>query len=300
MKKSILLIGSNGYIGSKIYTALKEDYTFSLVDYCKYEKPLFENTFQINYKSMTQSFVRKHDVVILLAGDSSVALCKHSFKKPFENNVQNFIGLAAKMRISQKFIYASSSSVYGFTNYPVDETHAVVNKHENYDTTKAMIDDAIQRFNLNFYSLRFGTVNGPAPHTRNDIMLNRMVYLAMKNNVIEITNKNIKRPILGINDLCNSITKIIEQENAENGFYNLCSFNSSVGELAEVVSQILNVPILDQGYTKDLPYNFQISNEKFCKNFNFNFTDTAHKIVDNLVKNYNKIAWICRSEKKNN
>lgn len=298
MKKKILLIGSNGYIGSKIYSAFKYDYIFSLVDYCKYEKPIFENTLQVDYKSLTKSFTKKHDVIILLAGDSSVALCKNNFKKSFENNVCNFVNLANKIHKNQKFIYASSSSVYGFTDHPVDEGFVARNNHENYDTTKLMIDDAIQRFDLDYYSLRFGTVNGPAPHTRNDIMLNRMFYYATKNNIVEIFNKNICRPILGISDLCSCIRKIIEAQYSQRGTYNLCSFNASVDELAKATSIKLNVPIKDHGNNIIKPYNFEISNKKFSIQFDMDFKDTAESILDQLIKQSKQSTWISRSENK--
>jgi nucleoside-diphosphate-sugar epimerase len=88
---------------------------------------------------------------------------------------------------SQKLIYASSSSVYGnVADGYVDETYTNFIQHNQYDTTKYMIDLYAQLFNVEFYGLRFGTVNGASSHVRNDVMLNAMTHSAINAGEIKL------------------------------------------------------------------------------------------------------------------
>ena len=110
--------------------------------------------------------------------------------------VDNFVDLISKLNKTQKFIYASSSSVYGVVDSPVDENHLCFKTYENYDTQKIIIDLIANQMDLNYYGLRFGTVNGYSPHTREDIMLNAMTKSAWEKNEVNIFNPKTKRPIL--------------------------------------------------------------------------------------------------------
>jgi dTDP-4-dehydrorhamnose reductase len=286
--KKVLLIGSDGYIGSKFFELYKDIYNIISIDR---EKKRHE-TIQQDYEDLKKDFIYEFDTVILLAGDSSVKSCEGSFLKSYKNNIEKFVYLLEKLKLGQKFIYASSSSVYGITDHPVTEDFITRNFIQNYDATKILIDDIIKMFDYEFYSLRFGTVNGPAPYTRKDIMINSMVYNAWNKNSIEIYNKQIHRPILDIVDLCSAIMKIINNnDSSKRGFYNLCSYNSSVGEIAEKASYFLKVPLIDKGRSADKHYDFQINNEKFCNNFDFKFTATTDSIINTFIKEKYKIIW---------
>jgi len=95
----------------------------------------------------------------------------------------------------------------------------------------------MKKKDLQIYGLRFGTVNGFSRNFRNDVMINSMVFNALSNGKIFVTNHSI-------NDLFNAISVIIEAGTSKNsGIYNLNSFNSTVGEIGEMVSKIIGVPI---------------------------------------------------------
>jgi nucleoside-diphosphate-sugar epimerase len=215
----------------------------------------------------------------------------------FRNNVQNFVELLGKIDKSQKLIYASSSSVYGHTkNSIVSEDYNTFVPNNYYDLTKQIIDTYALQSGLNFYGLRFGTVNGWAPNLRVDMMINSMVHSALQDGHIKLYIKDIMRPILGINDLSRAIKKIIDSDERNPGIYNLASFNSTAEEIAISVSNILNIPIKEY-QTNDLEkitnaklqttaYNFAISSNKFEKNFNFKFKEDVDSIVKSLISNF--------------
>jgi UDP-glucose 4-epimerase len=303
--KKILIIGGNGYVGTYLNYVYKDLYQI-----VNYDINWFSN-FDINQdmKNIEENFLSDFDVVILLAGHSSVKMCDGNMLSSFKNNVQNFVELISKLDPKKKFIYASSSSVYGHTNNSiVSEDYDTFIPNNYYDLTKQIIDTYAKQSNLNFYGLRFGTVNGWSPNLRVDIMINSMVNSALTDGHIKLYIKDIMRPILGINDLSRAIKSIIDSDEDKPGIYNLASLNSTAEEIAISVSKVLDLPIIE--YNRDelekitntklqtTAYNFAINSNKFEKNFKFKFEDTIESIVKGLVDNFGKCQKSSRNEMK--
>ena len=56
----------------------------------------------------------------------------------------------------------------------------------NYDISKHCIDLYAEKSDLQYYGLRFGTLNGYAPITRTDVMINAMTSSALLNGEIKL------------------------------------------------------------------------------------------------------------------
>jgi nucleoside-diphosphate-sugar epimerase len=298
-----LIIGGCGYIGSRLFNYLKhKQYKVVSLDLELFGNPNIQNTKE-NYKDLTKQDIARFDNVILLAGHSSVKMCESNMIGCFKNNVQYFVELLSKMSKNQKFIYASSSSVYGNVNRNIvtEECEEYV-AGSFYDLSKAEIDHYVKIFDeVNFYGLRFGTVNGFSPNTRNDVMINAMVSSAIANGEIKVFNPMIRRPILYINDLCRAVETIILEGNHSNrGLYNLASFNSTADIIGRKTSEVFdNVklsiidrePTPEENINKKLNskvYDFAISSDKFISTFNFKFEGTIKDIALELKENLNK------------
>jgi nucleoside-diphosphate-sugar epimerase len=305
--KKILIIGGNGYIGNRLYKDYYLQYDVTSVDICWFNNPLLP-TFQVDFNTLTKEFLEKFDIIILLAGHSSVKMCEGPLISAYNNNIRNFIELASKLKPTQKLIYASSSSVYGNTGEEIiNETYNKFIPYNHYDTTKHIVDLYASKFNVQYYGLRFGTVNGYSPIVRKDIMINSMVYNAFINNEIKLYIKNILRPILGISDLSRAIKSIIDTEIDYRGIYNLASFNSTAEEIAYSVSNIINIPVveyetdptnIDNPKLQTKSYNFAINCDKFKEKFNFEFKETVESITKELVYNYKDIIFTSRNQFK--
>lgn len=286
MTKSVLVIGGAGYIGSRLRIELSKSYTVDSVDCCWYTYD--ETSRRTDYANLTTGDLEKYDVVVLVAGHSSVASCQGTIMDPWLNNVTNFAELLKKLT-GQTLIYASSASVYG--NSTPGELHRESSRKafipvNNYDITKYSLDlEAIKAIDngLDIVGLRFGTVNGWAPHIRTDVMINAMYNTAIHQGAISVTNKHINRALLGINDLCCAIETVIR--NPKPGIYNLASFNTTVSDIATTVAEKLDVEIIDQGTTQNA-YDFGLDCGLFERKFNFTFKDTPASIVDSLVNGY--------------
>lgn len=273
----ILIIGCEGYIGSSLRAFLKK---------CNPNIQVMgvDVTLNNDYCNLNQEDIKDYDCIILLAGHSSVNKCVTNPVDSLVNNVIKFINFTKLLNPRQKFIYASSSSVYGNTyNCIADESYIQKNPHNEYDFAKQVIDKYMEITNLNYYGLRLGTVNGYSPKTRYDLVVNAMVKDAKTKGVISIYNGKINRPILDIQDLNRAIYTIINSQNSKPGIYNISSFNSSIYSIGKTVSQIMNVPFVQKYDDKQqTTYNFAISNEKFCDTFGFKFEGTIENIINSF------------------
>jgi nucleoside-diphosphate-sugar epimerase len=305
--KNILLIGGNGYVGSRLYKDHHESYNIISIDSCWFDNPIVP-TIEKDFNDLTEDFLSKFDVIILLAGHSSVKMCEGPLLSAYDNNIRNFVKLASKLKPHQKFIYASSSSVYGNAGeLIVDENYNGFTPHNHYDITKHVIDLYAPKFNTQYYGLRFGTVNGYSPIVRSDVMINSMTYNAIKDREIKLYIKDILRPILGISDLSRAVKAIIDVDKDYRGIYNLASFNSTAEEIACGVSKITGVEVHE--YESDpsnivnsklqtKSYNFSIDCSKFKNTFNFEFRETIESITKELVDNFNNIIFTNRNQFK--
>jgi len=309
--KKILIIGGCGYIGSALFTYLNKNYAVESVDLELFGNPNIKN-FRINFKDLSKEYLSQFTDIVLLAGHSSVKMCEDNMLGAFKNNVEYFIELLLKITPNQKFIYASSSSVYGNVNRNVvteDCEEYVAGSF--YDLSKAEIDYYAKIFNnVQYYGLRFGTVNGSSPSIRNDIMINAMVNSAINRKEIKVFNPMIRRPILYISDLCKAIETIILTNKDLRGVYNLASFNSTVDIIGRKVSEIFNdiklsiidgEPEKEENINKKLHskvYDFAISSDKFITNFDFKFEGTITKIAQELKDNMDRALIISNRNEK--
>jgi len=305
--KNILLIGGNGYVGSRLYKDHHESYNITSIDSCWFDNPIVP-IIEKDFNDLTEDFLSKFDVIILLAGHSSVKMCEGPLLSAYDNNIRNFVKLASKLKPYQKFIYASSSSVYGNAGeLIVDENYNGFTPHNHYDITKHVIDLYAPKFDTQYYGLRFGTVNGYSPIVRSDVMINSMTYNAIKDREIKLYIKDILRPILGISDLSRAVKAIIDVDKDYRGIYNLASFNSTAEEIAYGVSKITRVKVHE--YESDpsnivnsklqtKSYNFSIDCSKFKNTFNFEFKETIESITKELVDNFNNIIFTNRNQFK--
>jgi len=285
--EKVLIIGGCGYIGTRLNHVLTQQGFDTLsVDLQWFgNHAVFANQLT-DYADLTPEFLAQFSSVILLAGHSSVKMCVDNLRSCFNNNVVNFISLLGKLRKEQKLIYASSSSIYGgLRDIEMTEDSTEYRALNYYDLSKYEIDSyAKLSTNIQYYGLRFGTVNGYSLNFRDDIMLNAMYRTSIQEGVIKVSNVKIRRPILGLNDLCNAIVAIIRDgDYSKRGIYNLASFNAPVEVIGNMAADFLSSRVI---VTEDRPnaYDFTISTKAFARAFNFEFKDTINSILTEISR----------------
>ena len=275
----VLIIGGEGYIGTYLHKHL---ITQGL------NVEVYGNR-GLDYNNLGREYLSRFSHIVLLAGHSSVQCCNGPLESPWKNNVRNFKNLVDKTDNRQTIIYASSASVYGAKDvkrlYSEDEIS--IDFVNNYDLTKVSLDLLAMKFmseGRRLVGLRFGTVNGNSPIIRRDLMINSMVYSAITEGHITISNKHIKRPILSVRDLSRAVESIIKT-NTHSHIFNLASFNSTVEDICKIVNEYTKVEIIDKGNTTG-SYNFAIDNSKFRVLNNFAYEDNIHSVVESVIDCY--------------
>jgi UDP-glucose 4-epimerase len=294
---NILILGGNGYIGSALYKNLQE-YDVNSIDRCFFGKNL-GYSIDKNISKITKEDLEKYNIVILLASHSSVGLCQYDKPGSIKNNIVNAIHITELLKDHQKFIYASSASVYGAQPDPCIETQMGYQTYNWYDITKQTLDvymESLIRIGKPIIGLRFGTVCGPSPNTRKDLFINNMVHNAINNHNLWYNNGYAKRSVLTIKDLITAFNAIIHN-NFVSGIYNLKSFDTTIYQAVEIVSSTFDVPIEHRPDT--ISYNFTLDQTLFCKTFDWQPCNVLQDVIMDLSKASDYSSW-CDREKWSN
>jgi nucleoside-diphosphate-sugar epimerase len=282
----LLITGGCGYIGSAVYHYLHQKHDVQTLDlewFGNFNNP---NNIVSDFDDLPKSFYNQFDAIIHTASHSSVPLCKDIYAS-FDNNVTKLLSLTKKLS-KQKFIYASSSCVYVESDgVPKVETE-LSPPTDGLTLSKTTIDNIMPLLDVEYYGLRFGSVNGWSPNMRTDLMINSMTTSALRSAEVNVFNAHAHRPIVSTLDIVRSIEAIINGGD-NRGIYNVASFNHNIGEIGKRVADYMRVPLIDKGTSRT--YDFTISSDKFKKTFNFEFQSTVESIVQSILDNPFNDKW---------
>ncbi len=283
-----LILGGQGYVGSALTAFLCErdkDVTTVDLEWRGRTSTKVTHRHKMSFQSLTKESLSEYETVVLLAGHSSVPSCDRDPTESFSNNVLGFVELVHKLT-TQKLIYASSISVYINTKGKVSKEGTLFRDPVSaYDFHKQTIEKYAAFAYPNSYGLRFGTVCGPSPNIREELLLNSMVKSAITKKEISVANREIHRPLLGINDLCKAVATILEEKVAP-GVYNLASLNTTIGRLADSIAGYFHVP--QRVVESPNKYDIQVDTSKFQQASGMRFTDTIGTLVVGLSDFYSE------------
>jgi UDP-glucose 4-epimerase len=299
INKKILIIGGNGYIGSKLYESLlEENYNVDNLDICWFGK-IYDKTIVKDYRDLTESELSNYTHIILLAGHSSVSMSKDNNFSCISNNVSNFVGLIEKLSDDQILLYSSTLAVYGDNPKYVNEDDSLMSAKNIYDYTFIAREDIAQLYpNKKLIALRYGSVNGFSKNFRNENLINALSSNIINNTKLTISNGHAYRSILGIDDLSRCFIKLIQSDNIKNKVYNLSSFNDTILNIAQKMHMFSTSELIINESLFQTDYSFNCSSELFQTEFNFEFIDSVESIFDGISKNFNKIIINKKREKQ--
>jgi len=290
-KQKILIIGGNGYIGSRLYEYLiSKGNDVDNIDLCWFGK-LYEETIVEDYKNLPKDKLSIYTHIILLAGHSSVSMSVGNNYSCIKNNVLNFIDLLEKIDNTQTLIYSSTCAVYGANPKLVSETDEIEDAKNIYDYSFICREEISKLYpNKKTIGLRFGSVNGFSKNIRNENLLNSLTLTSLSGKPLVVSNGEAMRSVLGINDLCRSIEVIISTEGVKNKIYNITSVNDKIINFAKKIQEYTNSDLtLNDSFKTD--YSFNCSNALFESDYSFKFEDTTESIFKDLFDNYEKISY---------
>jgi nucleoside-diphosphate-sugar epimerase len=296
----ILIAGGAGYVGNVLIPRLLDrGYKVDVVDLFWFGNNL-PNQVGIIHKDIFHLSVEDlepYDQVIFLAGLSNDPMAEFSPSKNFIFNAAApaYLAYTAKKAKIKRYIYASSCSVYGYTEDELfDETRPVSSNYP-YGISKLQGEQAAMQLadeNFSVIALRKGTISGYSPRMRFDLIINTMFKNAVREHSITVNNPSIWRPILSIEDAATAYTRAIEANYKLSGIFNVASGNYTVGEVADLVRSAveerlaIKVNLLIK-HIQDFR-NYKVSTAKASNVLSFHATGDVKSIVGSLVDNMDK------------
>lgn len=155
---------------------------------------------------------------------------------------------AAKAAGVKRFIYASSSSVYGVSDKPdVTEDHPLV-PLTLYNKYKGMCEPLLKNHTDDTFTgviFRPATVCGYSPRQRLDLSVNILTNHAVNKGKITVFGGSQLRPNLHIQDYCDAVEMFLSApaEKIQNETFNVGYQNLSLMEIAELVRRVVSEEI---------------------------------------------------------
>src|SRR5258705_5196302 len=152
--------------------------------------------------------------------------------------------LAAKNAGVKRFVYCSTSSVYGISDAPdVTEDHPK-KPITLYNEYKGLCEPLLFRHqddDFTCVAIRPSTVCGYSPRMRLDLSVNILTNLAVNKGVITVYGGKQMRPNLNIEDMVDASLLMIEapKEKINGQIFNIGKQNLSIAQLAEIVRDIV-------------------------------------------------------------
>jgi UDP-glucuronate 4-epimerase len=277
LKKNISVIGIdnlNSYYDKKLKTSRLKNLTY-------YKNFKFINRDLTKFNDLYKVLKKyKFKIIVHLAAQPGVRYSFNEPNKTLYNNLNSFNNIIeiAKLKKIRKFIYASSSSVYGqVKKFPFSENDLSIKPISIYGSSKLsneIVADAYSKnFNLNCFGLRFFTVYGP--YGRPDMAYYNFSLRNLKNQKIELYNKaKMLRDFTYIDDVILAIIKIINKNNLPKGHH---IFNVGKGRPDKLIDL---VKILQ----KNLKNKFNINYKNFIPKGDIEKTYSNNYKIKKLLK----------------
>src|SRR5215467_357650 len=224
----ILVAGGAGYVGSALIPKLLErGYDVDVVDLFWFGNALPAEV-RIIHRDLFElgaADLKGYDQVIFLAGLSNDPMAEFSPSRNFIFNAAApaYLCYIAKQAGVRRYIYASSCSVYGYTENELFDEDRPVSSAYPYGISKLQGERAVMQLvdaDFSVIALRKGTVSGYSPRMRFDLIINTMFKSAMKGHSITVNNPSIWRPILSIEDAATAYIRSVEANPNTSGIFN--------------------------------------------------------------------------------
>ena len=277
MKKSILVTGGAGYIGSVLTpTLLNKGYQVTVFDNFMYNQSslldcVSNKNLQIikgdicDYKTIN-SITGKFDIIIPLAALVGAPVCKKNPKLTNLINYEAYLNLIENVSSEQKIIFPNTNSGYGIAegdDYCTEESP--LNPISEYGITKCKIEEELLKRD-NSVTFRLATVFGVSPRMRTDLLVNDFVYRALNDRFIILFEEHFRRNFIHIRDVVKAFIQAIDDDSMLGEAYNLglSSANLTKRQLAEKIKDHIPdffIQSADIGEDPD-KRDYLVSNEK--------------------------------------
>ena len=293
----IFITGGAGYVGSKLVPKLLElGNKVTVLDLMIYGENVLEDNKNltkikgdIRDTRLLEEFLPGHDAVIHLAcisNDPSYEL------NPSLGKSINFDAFEPLVKISRekninRFIYASSSSVYGIKNEKNVTEDMSLEPLTDYSKFKGECEKILNNYRSEEFitsTIRPSTVCGYAKRQRLDLVVNILTNHAFHKRKITVFGGDQLRPNVHIDDMVDSYVLILNSDYKKiNGeIFNVGYKNQTVNELAQNVRDVIGKDIEILKTKSDDNRSYHVSSQKIYDVLNFKTKLTVKDAVFDL------------------
>jgi len=299
--KTVFVTGGAGYVGAVLIPKLlNESYSVKVLDLFIYGEDVFPDVSGNPNLECIKGDIRNQDLLkdALPGCDAVIHLACISNDPSFELNpelgksinLDSFVPLVEISRDSgtHRFIYASSSSVYG-----IKEVESVTEKMElepltDYSKYKALCEEILARYQADDFTtvtVRPATVCGYSPRLRLDLTVNILTNHAINNGRITVFGGEQRRPNIHIEDITDLYIELLRRQDMDiaGKTWNAGFQNHPVGEIAEIVRKVVGRDSVEIVTTPtDDHRSYHISSEKLRCDLGFEPKHTIEDAVSDL------------------
>lgn len=297
--KNIFITGGAGYVGSVLVPKLLDKgYSVTVLDLMIYGEevlPKHERLNAVKGDIRDQALLKKllpgHDAVIHLAcisNDPSFELNPDLGKSINLDAFEPLVRISKESGIG-RFIYASSSSVYGIKEEPNVTEDMVLEPLTDYSKFKAQCEEILDRFQSDDFTtvtIRPATVCGYGKRLRLDLSVNILTNLAVNKGEITVFGGTQKRPNIHIEDMTDLYVQLLElpKERIAGKIWNAGYDNFTIAEIAGMVRNVIGEHVKIVTTPTDDLRSYHVSSEKIKNDIGFVATHSLEDAVRDLKK----------------
>lgn len=298
--KHILVTGGAGYVGAMLTPALLEaGYRVTVYDLMLFGEDVFDGIADRTNLRVVRGDIRDQPALAAaLAGcDAVIHLACISNDPSFELNPElgrsiNYTAFrplveAARDAGVRRFIYASSSSVYGIKETPNVTEDMTLEPLTDYSRFKAACEVILAEYqspSFTTVTLRPATVCGYSPRQRLDVIVNILTTHAVHNRRIKVFGGAQLRPNIHIRDMVDCYLLMLREpaDRIAGKIYNAGYQNHPVAELAEMVRAEVGEDVAVVTTPTDDNRSYHVSSEKLAQDLGFRAQHTVAQAVREL------------------
>tara|TARA_B110000971_G_C19942946_1_gene469634 strand:- start:228 stop:1208 length:981 start_codon:yes stop_codon:yes gene_type:complete len=297
--KKIFIIGGGGYVGSALVPRMLDvGYQVTVYDLFIYGEEVLKKhenlkiiKGDIRDIDLLKKSLKGFDSVIHLAcisNDPSFELDPELGKSINLDCFRPLVETAKDLKI-KRFIYASSSSVYGIKEEKNVIETLPLEPLTDYSKFKVECEKILSEYTSDEFEtviIRPATVCGYAIRQRLDVVVNILTNLAFHKRKIKVFGGEQLRPNIHIQDMVNIYMEVLKADKKlVNGeIFNAGYDNFKVNEIALAVKEVVGDDVEIETMPTDDNRSYHVSSEKIKENLNFTPQHTIKDAIRDLKK----------------